>query len=166
MPRRILRLLLILGAAAMPFGVSIGVPAVQAQTIPPPPVGMTVSVAGTGGLGLASLIVINRADEPLWEADIRCTYDPSWSFYGSWTGDRPSDNPAVLSSQSVPGPDGYSVRPVLGWINMSIPPSGNMGPFNFLFDTNGNPGTVWCSGHFFGRTFTSRVTSNLVSYGP
>jgi hypothetical protein len=66
----------------------------------------------------------------------------------------------------VPGPDGVSVRPVLGWINLNVPAGGAMGPFTYVFDTDGRSGVTWCSGTFFGNTFTSQAVSEAVPYAP
>src|SRR5207244_3142840 len=121
MMRRFLwRAILVFGVAAPLLAASARVPEARAQSLAPP-VQLLVSTSNSGKVGVATVTVKNNASEPLWEADVRCTYDPAWTLLGAWTGNTPGLNPPSVTSQPVPGPDGVGVRPVLGWINLNVP---------------------------------------------
>jgi hypothetical protein len=165
MSRILMRAALALGAGALIGAAIWHAPEARAQAAVPP-VLLLVSTSNSGRVGVATVTVKNNASEPLWEADIRCTYDPSWTLLGAWTGNTPGTNSPSVTVQPVPGPAGVALRPVLGWINLNVPAGGAAGPFTYVFDTNGKAGLTWCSGTFFGNTFTSQTVSDAVPYAP
>src|SRR5437762_3363841 len=107
MRQSLARVVLALGAAILLLATPWRAPAARAQTLAPP-VQLLLSTSNSGKVGVATVAVKNIANEPLWEADIRCTYDPAWTLLGAWTGNTPGLNPPSVTSQPVPGPDGVA----------------------------------------------------------
>jgi len=145
-----------IGAAVVLIAPSFSTQTAQAQIVPTPepPVQIIIGTASLGNLAAAAALLNNRTNGRVSLADLRCTFDPAWTFVDGWAGDGPNEraagvsgsNRGILTRQMVPGPDGeLTERPVIGWINLNIDAFRAQGPFIYVFNTNGRPGATWCN---------------------